>query len=94
MLDPNMEDQVDENQNNVWNVDLGLTNLGYLSYMKKMGVLLVLKKKLDRKLNDLKGKQEECAQKCHDRQVEPTNDSGYIRFEKLIVKVQAEIKEM
>jgi len=32
----------------VWNVQLGLTNLGYLSYMKRMGVLLVRKKKLDR----------------------------------------------
>lgn len=29
--------QVDEYQNNVWNVNLGLTNLGYLGYMKKMG---------------------------------------------------------
>jgi len=63
-------------------VDLGLTNLGYLSFMKKMGVLLVNKKKLDRKLTGLKGKQEECAQKCHDRQVEPTNDSSYISLEK------------
>lgn len=41
---------IDENQNNVWNVNLGLTNLGYLGYMKKMGTLLVNKKKLDKKL--------------------------------------------
>ena len=32
----------------MWNVDLGLTNLGYLDYMKKMGDLLVQKKKLDK----------------------------------------------
>ena len=33
--------QVDENQNNVWNVNLGLTNMGYLQYMQQMGKLLV-----------------------------------------------------
>lgn len=41
---------IDPNQNSVWNVQLGLTNLGYLDYMKAMGKLLVQKKKLDKKL--------------------------------------------
>ncbi len=42
--------EIDENQNLVWNVQLGMTNLGYLNYMKKMGTLLVQKKKFDKKL--------------------------------------------
>ena len=45
--DPNTGD-IDYMQNQVWNVDLGLTNLGYLNYMKTMGVLLVQKKKLEK----------------------------------------------
>ena len=47
MTDPFTE-EIDVNQNNVWSVDLGLTNLGYLAFMKKMGVLLVKKKKYDK----------------------------------------------
>ena len=27
-------EEIDENQNNVWSVSLGLTNLGYFQYMK------------------------------------------------------------
>lgn len=48
-----LTDQIDENQNNVWGVNLGLTSLGYLHYMSKMGVLLVQKKKLDRTVKKL-----------------------------------------
>ena len=44
---------IDPNQNSVWNVQLGLTNLGYLDYMKAMGKLLVQKKKLDKKLRKM-----------------------------------------
>jgi len=32
---------VDENQNNVWNVDFGLTNLEYFKYFEAIGKLLV-----------------------------------------------------
>ena len=39
-------DEIDENQNNVWAVYLGLTNLGYLEYMKQMGRNLKNKKTL------------------------------------------------
>ena len=46
-------DEIDENQNNVWSVNLGLTNLGYLGYMKSMGSLLVTKKKLEKKQRQL-----------------------------------------
>ena len=42
--------EIDQNQNNIWNINLGLTNLGYLGYMKIMGKLLLEKKKLDKKL--------------------------------------------
>lgn len=45
--------EIDENQNNVWNINLGLTNLGYLDYMKRMGKLLVDKKKLDKQLKKM-----------------------------------------
>ena len=37
----------------MWNVNLGLTNLGYLEYMKKMGQLLVNKKKMDKRLKKI-----------------------------------------
>ena len=56
--DPTTDD-IDENQNNVWNVNLGLTNLGYLGYMKSMGVLLVTKKKLSKKLRLLEADNED-----------------------------------
>ncbi len=45
--------EIDENQNLVWNVQLGMTNLGYLDYMKRMGTLLIQKKKFDKKLAQL-----------------------------------------
>ena len=31
-------------------MNLGLTNLGYLDYMKKMGQLLITKKKYDKRM--------------------------------------------
>ena len=37
----------------MWNVNVGLTNLGYFDYMKKMGQLLVQKKKLEKKKRSL-----------------------------------------
>ena len=45
--------EIDENQNNVWAVYLGLTNLGYLEYMKQMGKNLINKKKLIKKQRKL-----------------------------------------
>ena len=39
--------EADDNQNQVWNVQLGLTNLGYLAFMRRMSALLVQKKKLE-----------------------------------------------
>ena len=45
--------EIDENQNNVWAVYLGLTNLGYLNYMKQMGKNMILKKKLIKKQRKL-----------------------------------------
>ena len=51
LVDPKTQ-EIDGNQNEVWNVNLGLTNLGYLEYMKKMGRLLVQKKKLSKKLKN------------------------------------------
>ena len=47
--------EIDENQNNVWAVYLGLTNLGYLNYMKQMGKNMILKKKLIKKQRKLQG---------------------------------------
>ena len=44
---------IDENQNSVWAVYLGLTNLGYLEYMKMMGKNLINKKKLLKKQRKL-----------------------------------------
>ena len=40
MIDPTTG-LVDENQNNVWNVDFGLTNLEYFKYFEAIGKLLV-----------------------------------------------------
>lgn len=40
--------EYDDHQNVVWNIDLGLTNFGHLKYMKKIGNLLVRKKKFDK----------------------------------------------
>ena len=45
--------EIDEHQNNVWAVYLGLTNLGYLNYMKQMGKNLINKKKLLKKQRKL-----------------------------------------
>ena len=44
---------IDENQNNVWNVDLGLTNLAYFDYMERIGKLFQKKKKLVKKIKKL-----------------------------------------
>lgn len=55
MIDPTTG-LVDENQNNVWNVDLGLTNLAYFSFMEQIGKLLIKKKKIDHKIRILKEK--------------------------------------
>lgn len=41
-----MTNMVDENQNTVLSVNLGLANYGYLHIMQQMGKLLVSKKKL------------------------------------------------
>lgn len=51
-VDPNTGD-VDENQNNVYNVNLGLTNMGYMWYMKEMGKLLVQKKRNDKSIRSM-----------------------------------------
>ena len=37
---------LDVNQNNIANVNLGLSNYGYITYMKQMGQLLLQKKRL------------------------------------------------
>ena len=64
--------EIDENQNNIWNINLGLTNLGYLEYMKIMGKLLVNKKKLDKRYRKLGSKAMETS--GTEGNVEPTSE--------------------
>ena len=58
LLDTNTG-EVDENQNNVWNVNMALTSTGNLEYMKAMGNLLYDKKRLDKRLRLLQAKEKE-----------------------------------
>ena len=47
-MDP-VTDMLDNNQNKLFNINMGLSNLEYLGVEEKMGRLLVQKKKLDKK---------------------------------------------
>jgi len=58
-----------------------------------MGLLLVYKKKLDKRMRNLVGNQEKVAQTCNENQREPTNDRQYISLELEITKLKGEIKE-
>ena len=49
LINPNDETR-DENQNNVWNVNMALANTGNLEYMREMGKLLYDKKRLDKRI--------------------------------------------
>lgn len=49
LINPNLGTR-DENQNNVWNVNMALTNTGNLEYMREMGKLLYDKKRLDKRI--------------------------------------------
>ena len=40
VLEDPITGETDEHQNNVWNIDLGLTNFGHLKFMKNIGKLL------------------------------------------------------
>ena len=49
LINPNLGTR-DKNQNNVWNVNMALTNTGNLEYMREMGKLLYDKKRLDKRI--------------------------------------------
>ena len=50
-IDGSKTSEIDENQNNVFNVSKALSNVGYLSYWKEIGKLLLKKKKNDAMLH-------------------------------------------
>ena len=50
----NAEGELDLNQNTVFDVELGLTNLKYFDYMKRLGVLLYKKKKYKKTIAKIK----------------------------------------
>ena len=77
LVNPNTEDK-DENQNNVWNVNMAFTNMDNLEYMKDMGALLYDKKRLDKRLRILQA-----------RDTEPTNAILDIKLKLKAMKVKA-----
>ena len=57
-------------------MNLGLTNLGYLEFMKKMGQLLITKKKLDKRLRKITAVQVE---KTGQEKPEPTKEMTTVK---------------